>query len=67
MIGSARFGLWRVVGLEGLVIGLGFGMLPPLDGLVARGWMGTRDRGSGGTWGKGRPWGRVRFEKEGGC
>lgn len=32
MIGSARFGLWRVVGLEGLVMGLGFGILPLFGG-----------------------------------
>lgn len=55
MIGSARFGLWRVVGLDGLVIGLGFNTLELLDELLTRGWMGPRDRGSGGTCGKGRP------------
>lgn len=53
MIGSARFGLWRVVGLEGLVMGLGFGTLALLD--RAGGWVGTRLKGRGGTWGKGRP------------
>jgi hypothetical protein len=40
MIGSARFGLWRhwrVVGLEGLVIGLGFGRLALLEELLAEG------------------------------
>ena len=67
IIGSARFGLWRVVGLEGLVIGLGFRILPLLGGLLGGGWIGTRDKGSGGTCGKGRPGGRTRFENEGGC
>lgn len=66
MIGSARFGLWRVVGLEGLVMGLGLGMLPLFGGLFTGGCMGTKDRGSGGTCGKGRPWGRTRLENDGG-
>lgn len=37
MIGSARFGRWRVVGLEGLVIGLGLGKFALLGEPIAMG------------------------------
>jgi len=66
-MGSARFGLCRVVGLEGLVMGLGFGMVVQLREILAGCWMGAGGMGSGGTWGKGRPWRRARCDSEGCC
>lgn len=49
MIGSARFGLWRAVGLEGLVIGLGFGIVVLLREPLAGCGTGAGGAGSGGT------------------
>lgn len=63
MIGSARFGR-RVVGLEGLVMGLEFTKLGLLWEVLTGGGMGTGGIGSGGTWGKGRPWRRARCDNE---
>ena len=48
MIGSARFGR-RVVGLEGLVMGLEFTKLGLLWEVLTGGGMGTGGIGSGGT------------------
>lgn len=65
MIGSARFGLWRVVGLEGLVRGLEYRVLALVREALVGGWMGAGGMGSGGTWGRGRPWRRARCDNEG--
>lgn len=67
MIGSARFGLWRAVGLEGLMIGLRLSTLVLLREQLAGCGMGAGGEESGGTWGKGRPWRRARCDNDGRC